>query len=173
MPHSPCCPDRDLLDRLLRGELSDGEAEPLEEHLSGCESCARTAAGQTATGLLADTLRAAARAGGETITSPVRQLMAQLRDWPAAPPPACEAGRYPFLAAAAGPGELGRLGPYQVLDVVGSGGMGVVFRAHDTRVKRVVALKVLLDARCADQRYRARFQAPATCSAHLATWPPS
>ena len=35
---------------------------------------------------------------------------------------------YDFLAPARKPGELGRLGPYQVLKVLGAGGMGVVFQ---------------------------------------------
>jgi len=35
-----------------------------------------------------------------------------------------------------------RLGPYEVLDLIGAGGMGEVYRARDTRLDRIVALKV-------------------------------
>ena len=36
-----------------------------------------------------------------------------------------------------------RLGPYEVSDRIGEGGMGVVYRGMDTTLKRAVAIKVL------------------------------
>jgi serine/threonine protein kinase len=50
---------------------------------------------------------------------------------------------FPFLRPAMGPDEIGRLGPYRVLRLLGAGGMGKVFLAEDPALKRAVALKVM------------------------------
>ena len=72
-----------------------------------------------------------------------------------------------FLAPARGPDEIGRLGPYRVLGVVGAGGMGVVFRAHDPHLDRVVALKVMLPALAASATARERFLREARAAAAI------
>jgi eukaryotic-like serine/threonine-protein kinase len=51
-----------------------------------------------------------------------------------------------------------RLGPYEILGPLGSGGMAVVYRAKDTRLDRVVALKVLSPQLSADPQLRQRFE---------------
>jgi serine/threonine protein kinase/tetratricopeptide (TPR) repeat protein len=50
-----------------------------------------------------------------------------------------------------------RLGPYEIVAPLGSGGMGVVYRAYDSRLNRIVAIKVLGPSADAAQR-RQRFQ---------------
>ena len=50
-----------------------------------------------------------------------------------------------------------RLGPYEVLSLIGAGGMGEVYRARDTRLGREVAIKVLPADRVADADRRRRF----------------
>src|SRR5436190_607923 len=60
-----------------------------------------------------------------------------------------------------------RLGPYEILSVIGAGGMGEVYRARDTRLDRVVAIKRVLGTLAGDQDLRARFQHEARTIAAL------
>ena len=50
-----------------------------------------------------------------------------------------------------------RLGPYEIQSALGAGGMGEVYRARDTKLKREVAIKVLPDAFSRDPDRVARF----------------
>ncbi len=50
-----------------------------------------------------------------------------------------------------------RLGPYEVLGLIGSGGMGEVYKARDTRLDRTVAIKILPVELSADSDRRTRF----------------
>jgi len=59
------------------------------------------------------------------------------------------------------------VGPYQVVSLIGAGGMGEVYRALDARVGRQVALKVLPDSLAADEDRRRRFEQEARLAAGL------
>ena len=60
-----------------------------------------------------------------------------------------------------------RLGPYEISAQIGVGGMGEVYRATDTQLKRAVAIKVLPDAVATDPERLARFQREAEVLASL------
>ena len=59
-----------------------------------------------------------------------------------------------------------RLGPYEIVALIGSGGMGEVYRAHDTKLNRDVAIKVLPDF-WDDEERLARFTREARMLASL------
>ncbi len=64
---------------------------------------------------------------------------------------------YPFLASPMRPDEIGRLGAYRVLKLLGQGGMAYVFLAEDLHLRRRVALKVMKPAPEDDPAAAARF----------------
>src|SRR6187401_1983633 len=59
------------------------------------------------------------------------------------------------------------LGPYEVLALIGAGGMGEVYRARDPRLNREVAIKVLPADRLEDEGRRQRFLREARAAATL------
>ena len=60
-----------------------------------------------------------------------------------------------------------RLGPYEIVAPIGAGGMGEVYRAHDSRLHRDVAIKVLPASSCSDRDAVARFQLEAQAASAL------
>ena len=63
---------------------------------------------------------------------------------------------------------VGRMvGPYRVIEPIGAGGMGEVYRARDDRLERDIALKVLPAAQAGDEEARARLVREARAAAAL------
>ena len=60
-----------------------------------------------------------------------------------------------------------RLGSYEIVSLLGAGGMGEVYRARDLRLQREVALKILPDVAAADPARRERFKREALAVAAL------
>ncbi len=70
-----------------------------------------------------------------------------------------------FVSPPRRPDSLGRLGHYEVLEVVGHGGMGIVMRAFDEKLHRVVAIKALVPALATSASARERFVREARATA--------
>ena len=60
-----------------------------------------------------------------------------------------------------------RLGPYEILSLVGAGGMGEVYKSRDTRLDRTVAIKILPDTLAADANFRERLDREARTISQL------
>jgi serine/threonine protein kinase len=63
-----------------------------------------------------------------------------------------------------------RLGAYEITAQIGAGGMGEVYRARDTRLKRDVALKILPESFATDSERLARFEREGRVSAAPSHW---
>ena len=60
-----------------------------------------------------------------------------------------------------------RLGPYEILSHIGAGGMGEVYRAKDTRLDRIVAVKIFADHQASKPEIRERFDREARAISSL------
>jgi WD40 repeat protein/serine/threonine protein kinase len=107
-------------------------------------------------------LRSHAQAGDFLDTPAAEQLSAKRRAPEGQPEGGVPLG---FLAASQRTDSLGRLGHYEVLEVVGHGGMGVVLRAFDDKLQRVVAIKALLPVLALSGPARQRFVREAQAAA--------
>jgi eukaryotic-like serine/threonine-protein kinase len=150
-----CDPDR--LEQLLRDRLPEEARRQVEAHLFLCPACR---------GRLDDL------AGGPRWWGEVRRFLGG--DGAAEQPlPTMEHSgprRWPdldlsFLEPSADPGSLGRLGGYEVLEVLGRGGWGVVLKAFDRALHRPVAIKVLAEGPAANATARKRFAREARAAA--------
>jgi len=72
-----------------------------------------------------------------------------------------------FLQPSTKPGSRGRLGHYEVLEILGRGGFGVVVRAFDEKLQRVVAIKLMSPQLAATSPARKRFLREARASAKV------
>ena len=63
-----------------------------------------------------------------------------------------------------------KLGPYEIVAPIGAGGMGEVYRARDSKLRRDVAIKVIPEAFAGDAQRMARFEREAQCVDWMNAW---
>ncbi len=143
------CPPREQLGDFLLGRLSAETLDSISDHLETCASCetqvVRMEGGRDS---LLDAL-ALPDGDVECLSEPeLESVLGRVRAW-------SSAGDQPATAML---DEGSRLGPYQILNKLGNGGMGSVYAAMHVPLERRVALKVLSTERMSNPRAIARFR---------------
>jgi serine/threonine protein kinase len=164
------CPDAARLRAFVLGQLPAEDAADLDAHVPTCPACLQQMQLLEADDALSRTMRAAAdlaaRPLGDVEQGVLRQMQTVLQEQPALPVPPPEARPDP-PAPPTESGPLGCLGPYRLLEEVGAGGMGVVYRAEDPQLRRTVAVKTIRDPQHASAAVRRRFLREARAAAAI------
>jgi serine/threonine protein kinase/WD40 repeat protein len=188
------CPELHQLTKIALGEFPEEKAAAMIEHLANCSNCATRLSSIVAEDSLVDAVRSKDAAPAQPELDAVQRLLERVRGLVAEtkgvqadqtrdlPAPVSNEDTPNFswvdssdqpvkeddgLAPPKGPGEIGWLGPYRVLKVLGEGGMGKVFLAEDPALQRSVALKVMKPSLARNKNSRQRFLQEARAAAAI------
>jgi hypothetical protein len=170
------------LRQLLDESLTAAEQQALQLHLDECPTCQQALDRLAAGGATWDRAAVHLGAGADSAEPALERVVRELESEPpsaaraqasglSGPETQAEQGpdhlrdELSFLDPPTTPGHLGRLGHYEVLEVVGRGGMGVVLKAVDERLQRIVAIKVLGPQYAGSGSARKRFAREARAAA--------
>jgi serine/threonine protein kinase len=175
MPTTVDCPTIACWRSLPEDGLPAEQMESLERHLESCAVC-QSLVDQALDG--EDFLLRPAREAGDPTAKPIdptlNQFLARMHTWKSSDSTApAEATDLHFLRPdERRPDLLGTLGTYEVQEVIGQGGMGVVLKGYDPGLHRLVAIKVMACAGSATARRRFTREAQAAaavCHDHIVT----
>jgi serine/threonine-protein kinase len=151
---SHCDPER--LRRLLDGELPDAAQTEVAVHVETCEVCR---------------IQLESFAADEVVWQDIREALSDVGDYPSKSAPAildrADIASIPmdFLSPSDNPAMLGRIGEFEILELIGSGGMGIVMKGYDHELNRYVAVKVLHPHCATSAGARRRFSREAQAAA--------
>lgn len=152
MNESIACLEPAQLRSLLTGDLPPDEIESAESHLSSCDACREKIETQVGGEELWDDVRQSLTGPSDDASADIgeRNPMGSLLD---------------MLGPSDDPAMLGRIGAYEIAGILGTGGMGVVFKGFDRALNRYVAIKMLLPHLSVSGAARKRFAREAQAAA--------
>lgn len=169
MNSGPSCPDETTLRRYASGALAASEKKAVTDHLASCAACLAELENLTATAV-----PESRTSPNDILPQPDAATVAADAKPGSATKAAEEAGRdfsdeldLAFLLPPIKPDSLGRIGGYDVLEPLGRGGMGIVFKAFDDSLHRMVAVKVLTPELASSPKARRRFTREARAAAAI------
>jgi eukaryotic-like serine/threonine-protein kinase len=151
------CLTAESLHRLASNELSPVELQLIERHVDQCPRCAEMLQREASAEWLDDS-------AVEILMTPERNLMTTYQDDVVVPRLSYD-HLLKFLGPTDDPHRLGRIDAYEIVGIVGRGGMGVVFKAFDPALQRFVAIKMMLPHFAESGPARIRFAREAKAAA--------
>lgn len=146
-----CCGDGELLRRFINEELDDADEQRVSDHLGSCSACRQQIESWLGNAESWQSLRA----GGwewnqvdqpcevECAVEPIVNSSSSIRH---------------LLAPTDDPSKIGRLGKYEICGVIGRGSAGIVCKALDPSLNRLVAIKILVPGYASNVLVRRRFE---------------
>jgi hypothetical protein len=166
MNEADACPDREDWQSVLEGAAPAERRENYVRHLETCETC-QAVLDRTESD---EEMKRLARTLGDPTQRPQEPALLRVMDRVvgakhAAAPPPVEPEDLHFLQPDPRPDVLGKLGDYEVREIIGQGGMGFVLKAFDPTLHRLVAIKMIAPVIAGALNARQRFTREAQAAA--------
>ena len=166
MPTRTTFCDHDRLRSLLDGELPEHAEAECISHVESCEPCRKQLESLAADAeMWSETQEMLSDWRLSTLARPSSEHDADRDEERTGNPP--KADHPPFLSPTDNPAMLGRLGEFDVLEVIGRGGMGIVLKGYDHELNRWIAIKVLGPQYAENAAARKRFAREAQAAAAI------
>lgn len=163
------CPDAERWRAFLDGVLPGDEQAAFDEHLEACDECPMLleslAAGKETWQGTAEQLAAGDPAGDPAGSDRLRDVMDQMKNADLDSPRTVSPESLTYLSPSQNEEAIGQLAHYEILEIIGAGGMGIVLKAWDPSLRRIVAIKVLATHLATSASARKRFVREAQAAA--------